>query len=701
MTRLALIIWLDVTVLALLAAALYHAALPAWIGRTRAYDGPASEHWQFWVLTGLWLVVGLLLRWLLRRVLPPEHKLHHLPGARLMVGITFTLIVTLGIVVLVATALIFSSDASLLSIPAHGWLLAGVAIATLIFHDEIVLAYARLVRPITQVLRSLRLGTGGATKYAGLLSEFVHFVPLPFRYRSGIFLGRSLYMPWRFMTIGDDRHILTIAGARAGKGRSLIIPNLLTWRQSALVIDPKGTNADVTAAYRAGGGGRVTGGLGQRVILIDPFGETHIDPSDYAPGFEIGSYNPLADIDADDLRATDAISDLARAIVLPEDQKYEHFVEGAQELFSGLVAHILTQPDPTKRTLTELRNIVRLGLDRAARQYAADMMANEHPIVGKLARGAGIQMDDAASDAVAQFWNTLNKNVKWLDSDLIARSLEQSSFSMFDLKNEDMTIYVVVSPTEVEKHKRFMRMFISQAQMALVSSARNPRQVLFIIDEFQNLGRMDYLMTASAQFPSYGVKLWPIIQNLGRVKDMYGASWGTFYENAGLANFFAVSDESARFVADQLGDVVWTEKDEKGRTQSRRNRFRGPEEIETEFNRDGGLALCRSRDGINYLLRRVNYDECWAFRGRWNYDPDHAPTSLTARKHRPGWGQKAQPEPVTVSVDEAMNIFSLHPPFGAAELDARLKMFEPMMKSSAEARTRIDSAYNVLRPLAS
>ena len=41
----------------------------------------------------------------------------------------------------------------------------------------------------------------------------------------------------------DDRHVMTIAGSRAGKGVSLIIPNLLLYEGSALVIDPKGENA--------------------------------------------------------------------------------------------------------------------------------------------------------------------------------------------------------------------------------------------------------------------------------------------------------------------------------------------------------------------------------------------------------------------------------------------------------------------------
>ena len=44
--------------------------------------------------------------------------------------------------------------------------------------------------------------------------------------------------------------MISIAPTRSGKGVSLIIPNLLTYRGSVLVVDPKGENAWITAAYR-------------------------------------------------------------------------------------------------------------------------------------------------------------------------------------------------------------------------------------------------------------------------------------------------------------------------------------------------------------------------------------------------------------------------------------------------------------------
>jgi type IV secretory pathway TraG/TraD family ATPase VirD4 len=48
----------------------------------------------------------------------------------------------------------------------------------------------------------------------------------------------------------DDRHICLVSGSRGGKGTSVILNNLCFWPGSAIVVDPKGENATVTAARR-------------------------------------------------------------------------------------------------------------------------------------------------------------------------------------------------------------------------------------------------------------------------------------------------------------------------------------------------------------------------------------------------------------------------------------------------------------------
>ena len=77
-----------------------------------------------------------------------------------------------------------------------------------------------------------------------------------------VLLGQS---DGRAFGLEDDRHMVTIAGSRAGKSSTVLIPNLLRYPGSVVVLDPKGELVRATAATRAR--------MGQRVFVLDPFGE--------------------------------------------------------------------------------------------------------------------------------------------------------------------------------------------------------------------------------------------------------------------------------------------------------------------------------------------------------------------------------------------------------------------------------------------
>src|SRR4051812_4199702 len=65
---------------------------------------------------------------------------------------------------------------------------------------------------------------------------------------------------------GGEGHLITVAPTGAGKGRSVIIPNLLSYDGPVVVTDPKGENFAVTARARRQ--------MGHAVYKLDPFGVT-------------------------------------------------------------------------------------------------------------------------------------------------------------------------------------------------------------------------------------------------------------------------------------------------------------------------------------------------------------------------------------------------------------------------------------------
>ena len=126
--------------------------------------------------------------------------------------------------------------------------------------------------------------------------------------------------------IEDNRHVLTVAGSRAGKSVS-VIANLLLYRGSVLATDPKAELANITARRRAA--------LGQKVFVLDPFGYTDPAISDLR-----SSYNPLSVLRPESPTIIEDAGLIADAIVIqPADQKETHWDESAKNLIEGVTTH--------------------------------------------------------------------------------------------------------------------------------------------------------------------------------------------------------------------------------------------------------------------------------------------------------------------------------------------------------------------------
>src|SRR5262249_12939831 len=122
----------------------------------------------------------------------------------------------------------------------------------------------------------------------------------------------------------DDRHVCLVGGSRGGKGTTGIIPALITWPGSIVVVDPKGENATITAARR-GGGSAYVDGMGQTVKVLDPFRSATVDDK------LRGTFNPLDGLDPHNEETIDEAGRLADAIVVTQsDSKDPYWDEAAR-----------------------------------------------------------------------------------------------------------------------------------------------------------------------------------------------------------------------------------------------------------------------------------------------------------------------------------------------------------------------------------
>lgn len=358
--------------------------------------------------------------------------------------------------------------------------------------------------------------------------------PRKYRFRQGdLFLGLST-LRRREIGIKTDRHAITIAGARSGKGAGLIIPNLLRWPHNALVIDPKGEAAEATAKKRK----KL---FGQKVHVLDPFGVS---------GLKTACFNPLGAIDPNHPNAREDIRVLADGLVRRSDPSSAHWDDGALDVIAGIMAYVLHTEEPEKRTLARVREII---ASKDIGEVADAMDGN--PALGNLMTGASGRLLRTGKEAT-HFLSGANAHTAWLDSGSMQKMLGRSTFDLADLKAKNCTVFLVLPSHLLNEHGRFLRLFVRAALNAMAKGGvKDGKKCLFILDEFYSLGRLDEIAKAAGLMPGYGVHLWPFLQDLGQLEELYGRdASATFFGNADAHVFFGNTDApTLDYVSRQMG----------------------------------------------------------------------------------------------------------------------------------------------------
>ncbi|WP_234423303.1 type IV secretory system conjugative DNA transfer family protein, partial [Xanthomonas fragariae] len=314
--------------------------------------------------------------------------------------------------------------------------------------------------------------------------------------------------------------MVTVAPNGSGKGIGQVIPNLLDYPGSCLVLDVKGENAAVTARARRD--------LGQAVHVVDPFGITG-QPS---AGFNV--------LDRLDLGTPDCVSEsaiLADALVIASGKNQEgadHWDESAKNLLQGVMLHVAGL-DAGRRHLGELRRL--LTQDEAGTlELLADMASDEAAAYGLLARAANtlMGMSDRERGSVL---STARRNTAFLDDPRIVAALGRSDFDLSAIKSELMTVYLVMPANRIGPNARFLRLFIGSVLTAITSSATQPPyRVAFVLDEFAQLGYMKAIEDAVSLMRGYGLAFWVFLQDLSQLKGVY-PRWQTFMANSAKVFF--------------------------------------------------------------------------------------------------------------------------------------------------------------------
>lgn len=345
-----------------------------------------------------------------------------------------------------------------------------------------------------------------------------------------------------------EKHMITIAASRAGKGAALIIPNLLRWKDNVLTIDIKGEN--VAACYEA------REANGHNVYALDPYRAANI------PDRLRASFNPLDLIDPDALTAREDLEIIADGLVIRHNSEHAQWDNGAVQILAGVIAFILEDAPADRRNLRTVYDFMNqseetLSEDAGAMRQCVKFGRLAATVSNTLAHG----INEPRSMARQQF-ERARECVQWLGSVAIDSIVNASSFDLRDLRRGNASLFLVLPPDYLDAQATFFRLFVRCAFKVMAADGpinRNDpaaRRCLFILDEFHTLGRMDVVAKGMGLMPGYGLHIWPFLQDLGQLRALYDQESETFFANADAAIFFGNNDTTTlNYISDRLGVI--------------------------------------------------------------------------------------------------------------------------------------------------
>lgn len=374
---------------------------------------------------------------------------------------------------------------------------------------------------------------------------------------SGVLIGRGQpkrrRKPGPVLRYDGPGHLLTVAPTRAGKGVGAVVPNLLNHGGSVVVTDPKGENFAITARHRRQR-------LGQRVVGLDPFGlagrlglpEAEVEAAR-------GALNPLDLIDSASPDAADDAAMIADMLVVPQKGGAEgsFWDEEAKALLAGLVLYVALTRVGAERSLPHVRELLTL-----APEPFDDLLVTMGGHPDRAVQRTSNRLRQKADRERSGVVSSAQSHTHFLDSPRMVTVLGESTFDPADLARGGLSVYLMVPPDRLDTFSRWLRLVVATSLVAVtrarpmtVGGGGGDSRVLFLLDEFAQLGPMAPVRRAVSLMAGYGVQVWPFLQDLGQLKQTYPKDWETFVANTDVVQAFGTTDQ---FTAEYLSKMTGT-----------------------------------------------------------------------------------------------------------------------------------------------
>ncbi|TPG11781.1 type IV secretory system conjugative DNA transfer family protein [Rhodanobacter glycinis] len=367
--------------------------------------------------------------------------------------------------------------------------------------------------------------------------------------------------------LSGQQFVILAAPTRSGKGVGVVIPNLLEYGESMVVLDIKQENYELTSGWRAS--------QGQEVYLFNPFAEDR----------RSHRWNPLSYVSKDPaFRVSDLMS--IGAMLYPDGaDDHKFWVSQARNAFMAFTLYLFEKWDDDERNSIplQLRSKPTLGAvyrlssgDGSDLKQLYQLLAQQAFLTGN-ARSAFANLLSQANETFASILGTFKEPLNAWINPVLDAATSDDDFLLTDIRKKKMTIYIGIQPNKLAESRLIVNLFFSQ--LINLNTKELPQtnpslkyQCLLLMDEFTSIGRVEIIASAVSFMAGYNLRLLPIIQSMSQLDATYGKDVSrALITNHALQIVFAPREQQdANDYSDMLGyTTVRKENITRGRETSR------------------------------------------------------------------------------------------------------------------------------------
>ncbi|WP_226561865.1 type IV secretory system conjugative DNA transfer family protein [Salipiger thiooxidans] len=349
-------------------------------------------------------------------------------------------------------------------------------------------------------------------------------------------------------------HAMMVAPTGRGKGVGFVIPNLLHHTGSAIVLDVKGENFEKTSIHRQKG-------LGNKIWYFSPFDYVETDGG---PSTRTHRFNPLARIAA--MSSTDqqytALNTLADQFLVVEGDQAKGFYQAGKRLFVAACLFAIEQSRPNLGFAKEIFG----GGGKTEQTYRDYAEMTDIPIVATIfseMAGMSQKITDSYRSVIS------GAGFELWDDPSVVRATTESDFDLTSFRREAQTLYITMQAEHLKTLAPLVRLLFAEAIASLQRAEPGPDEphtVMFLMDEFDQLGRQPLVENSIKTIRSFGGRFFIITQSIAGLDNpsLYGeAGRRALMAGAGIKVFMTPQDDrTATVLSDMLGKQTVVSKTE-------------------------------------------------------------------------------------------------------------------------------------------